>query len=145
MTSPAVDKTRSDRISSLLNGMTLLEALKVPALANLFSTVREFKFNAINGNAAKSHDARYWDISVVWRGEDSWAVENLSEQWNFKQNKWDYELQPSSRTKKYIRECRTDLPKAIQKALELSEVITVNGKNVEQFVAWWNEKEAEKD
>jgi hypothetical protein len=142
--SAPTESNKETEVASALQGLSFVEALNIPAFAELIAPAADFKFNAIEGPAAKSGDASLWDIHVSWRGEDRWAVIYHSKVWNFKKKDWDYESMPSSRTDAFKRNCRASLPVAVAKAIELSKTLTTNGKDPEGFMAWYAKREEER-
>lgn len=71
-------------------------------------------------------DADTFAISIEWRGSDQWAVLRGSKCLS-RTLMWDYEPQPSSRTKRWLREHRWTLNDATRAAVEVYPTVTING------------------
>lgn len=113
------------QLVELADGIDFEQLLEVPALAELLSAARSYTFNAIPGPAAKTMDADNWDVSVSYRGENSFAVIYRGQNYNFRTKNWDGEGLPSGRTDAYKRTHRRPLAEAITVAKALA--VTVVG------------------
>lgn len=79
-----------------------------------------------------------FSITVEERGQidgtTRWAVCRLGQCLN-RRGRWDYEMQPSSRTDRWIAGHRFDLDTALRLAEKAAPLITVNGITVADAVA----------
>lgn len=75
-------------------------------------------------------DASIWTIRIERRGPDSWAACCLSRCLSSR-GKWDYEPNPSSRTKAWLARHRFTLEQATELAIEAYPKLVFNGWRVE--------------
>lgn len=102
----------------------------------LLKHARKFVFNAIPEEirALDTYDeVNHFDVYVEWRGKDSWAVVDRFGSCYDAQGKRDYEPQPSSRTKKFLKKYRFPLDEAIEIAQAVSKEMKLMRFNVEEF------------
>ena len=123
---------------------SILDLVQNPANAPLISTVRKFSVNAFPpGFLDDNPDASMWVVDIEYRGENSWAVVHHGEVYD-KNFVGEYEPLPSSRTKKFKKRFRHDLPTAVDIAEELARTVTMMGMDWEGFMKWSEAKDAEK-
>lgn len=109
------------QLVELVDGMELEQLLEIPAFSEILAAARSYTFNAIPGLAAKTRDARYWDVTVDYRGEDSYAIVMLGDNYNFRTKGWD--MEGMTRTAAYKRTHRRPLIEAITVAKKLAVTI----------------------
>lgn len=97
--------------------------------------VSEYRVYPTGYDEATFSDKHTWSITVVERGDDSWAVKGNSGVLN-RDGEWEYEMSPSSRTDEFLRRCRFTREHALERALEVVDSIEVNGHTIAQADAW---------
>ena len=125
----------NEELEDSLAKLSREELLALPTIAALLSNVREFTVTALPEEYAEHTDASSYKARVVWRSEGKWAVNVLGSQIDIN-GEAGYESLPSTRTKKYLKRFRFDLPTALAIAEEAVKHISVNGISVESFVKW---------
>jgi hypothetical protein len=85
-------------------------------------------------------NARYFTITVEWRGGDRWAVCRLGECLGIGGD-WDYESMPSNRTDSWLAAHRFDLETALRFAKVHAPRLTANGRTVADVLAKTKETE----
>ena len=101
-------------------------------MIEVYERVTRYEFSAL---PTDDINRTVYTITVEYRGDDKWAVMWLGNAYDAKGRK-KYEPLPSSRTEAFIRRYRHDLETAKRIAREMAPKIVVNGKTVEDALAW---------
>lgn len=103
----------------------------------LLKHARQFVFTALKPEviAMNPHDAYLFEVRVEWRNENQWAVLDSSGDCYNRKLEDTYESQPSSRTKKFLKDHRFTLEEAIEIAQKVTKIVKINRFNAED----WNE------
>lgn len=80
-------------------------------------------------------DRSSWNITVEWRGQDTWAVKRWSDCLG-RDGEWDYEPNPSSRTDEWIKDHRFPLAEALELAKRAAPDVIVNGFTPADLLEW---------
>lgn len=103
-----------------------------------FTTVTEYRLSMIPPEIDNYGEQHHWDIKVVWRGGDRWAVMQDVGRWCLSRDgEWSYESIPSERTDEWKAAHRFDLDTALKLAREQLQKVAVNGKTAEGYIAWY--------
>lgn len=86
-------------------------------------------------------DAEVFSIQVDYAGHGRWAVRQRS-RCLATDGRWDWEPIPSERTDEWLAKYRFDLDTALRLAKEQAPLVKVNGRTVEQVLAWYETRQA---
>lgn len=113
-------KPQTEELNKELSSKSLTELIQLEGLRELTKNITRLTINAIPEKYRE--ETREWDIIVESRGDNNYAVIWKNKTYS-KQGEWEYESLPSSRTKKYIKNSRYPLAKAVKIAEELSRTV----------------------
>lgn len=80
-------------------------------------------------------DAYHFTIHVEWRNKDLWCVKNGAYCYD-RDGVEEYESNPSSRTDEFKQRFRFPLDEALEIAKRVAPQMTVNGRSVQDVLAW---------
>jgi hypothetical protein len=87
-------------------------------------------------------NAEAFSIQVDYTGHGRWAVRQRGRRCLAADGRWDWEPIPSERTDEWLAKYRFDLDTALRLAKEQAPLIKVNGRTVEQVLAWYEARQA---
>lgn len=132
-----MDKTELSNLNDTLSTLTASELLDLPAIKNVIGSVRTIVINAVpqDFQDREYSEASIWDVKVVWRGADLYAVEARGKHYT-KDLVAGFESNPSSRTDRFKKSHRFPLSKALKLAHKLAPKLVVNGMTALEYSLW---------
>lgn len=79
-------------------------------------------------------ERRHFEIYVVWRGRDRWAITDGFGSCYSTTGEWDYESLPSERMDDWLDTHRFSLDDALKTAKKIAPLLTCNGWTVERVL-----------
>jgi hypothetical protein len=83
-----------------------------------------------------------FSIKIDYAGHGRWAVRFDGSRCLDANGRWDWESIPSERTDEWFTTHRFELDMALRLAKEQAPLVKVNGRNVEQVLAWYETRNA---
>lgn len=111
---------KNTKLNQELSNKSLTELVQLEGLQALTTNITSLTISAIPEKYR--NDTEQWDIKIERRGKGTYAVLWRNRTYS-KKDGWEYESQPSSRTKKYIKNSRYSLAEAVKIAEELSRTV----------------------
>lgn len=87
-------------------------------------------------------NAESYSIRVDYAGHDRWAVRQRGSRCLAADGKWEWEPIPSEHDDDWLAAHRFDLDTALRLAKEQALLVKVNGRTVEQVLAWYETRQA---
>lgn len=100
-------------------------------LAGTTTTVTEYTISAVPRELRDHPDAPSFEVQVCFRpqmdGTPKWGVYWRDRRCLHRSGRWDWEMQPSSRTDRWLASHRFDLDRALRLARIAAPQLTLNG------------------
>jgi hypothetical protein len=106
---------------SNLNGLSLIELVKIPELQPLLSKVKSFAINPLDDKYKTNTNYRHYTLTVECKSEGLYAVCDMFNEQVTKNGVWSYENSASNRTEKFKKSHRFPLAQALEIAIKESQ------------------------
>ena len=84
-----------------------------------------------------THESYLWDVTVVYRGNDRWAVQHGESQSLGRDGLFDWD--PYEKSEAWLRNHRFSEQEALELAHQAAMTVKINGRTAEEYTVWCQE------